>query len=198
VGNLRSPARFGVLVLLSIAMLAAIGAARLYQRRPQLAPLMSVVLTLLCLGEYWSSPIGVRAFDPRPSEVDSWLAQNPPGTAVLELPAPTGPTLWLHEPGYQLRSIHHWQPLVNGYSAFPPAAYTRLINELPRFPERDVILALRERSVRYILVHREFYKAEEFDRLMQAVGTSSRVRAVRSFGEHEKRGVVLELNYDPE
>jgi hypothetical protein len=198
VGNLRSPARFGVLVLLSIAMLAAIGAARLYQRRPQLAPIISLALTLLCLGEYWSSPIGVRPFDPRPSEVDVWLAQNPPGTVVLELPVPAGHALWLHEPVYQLRSIHHWQPLVNGYSAFPPEKYVRLINELPRFPERDVVVELRERGVKYVLVHRQFYEAEAFDRLMQAIGASSRVREVRTFGEGEKRVVVLELNYDPE
>ena len=59
--SLRAPARFGVLVLLSVAVLASIGAARLYRRWPHLAPLVPVALTLVCLAEYWSSPIGVRA-----------------------------------------------------------------------------------------------------------------------------------------
>ena len=198
VASLRAPARFGVLVLLSIAVLAAIGAARLYERRPGLAPFVSVALTLLCLGEYWSSPIGVRAFDPAPTEAEAWLARNAPGTVLLELPAPAPDTLWRHEAKYQLRSIYHWQPLVNGYSAFPPQSYVALITELRKFPQRDAILPLRERGVKYILVHREFYQTGEFDRLMQAIEESTRVTAVRTFGENDKRVVLVELNYDPE
>ena len=196
--SLRAPARFGVLVLLSVAVLASIGAARLYRRWPHLAPFVSVALTLVCLAEYWSSPMGVRHYDPRPGEAYAWLAANPPGTVVLELPAPTGQTLWLREPEYQLRSINHWQPLVNGYSAYAPGPYVRLINELPDFPERHVIVSLREIGVRYILVHREYFSAEDFDRLMQKVEASSRVRPLRVFGDGDNRVVVLELNYDPE
>jgi len=196
--SLRSPARFGVLVLLSVATLASIGAARLYRRWPRLAPLFSVSLTILCLAEYLSSPIGVRHYDPRPGEVDKWLAGHPPGTVVLELPAPTGATLWLHEPDYQLRSIHHWQPLVNGYSAFAPGPYVRLINELPDFPERHVIAALRAIGVKYILVHREYFEPEDFDRLIERVEASSRVKTVGTLSEGDGRVVVLELNYDPE
>ena len=196
--SLRAPARFGVFVLLSVAVLASIGAARLYRRWPHLAPLVSVVLTLLCLAEYWSSPIAVRQYEVRPGEVHVWLAGNPPGTVVLELPAPTGKTLWRREPEYQLRSIHHWQPLVNGYSAFAPTAYEELINELPDFPQLHVIAALREIGVKYILVHREYFEATDFDHLMQAVAVSTRVRPVLTFGDGEKKVVVLELNYDPE
>jgi hypothetical protein len=196
--SLRSPARFGVLVLLSISMLAALGVARAYQRWPRFAPWLSLVLTLACLGEYWSAPIGVRSFDPQPTEAHMWLAEQPPGTVILELPAPTGPSLWLHEAGYQLQSIDHWQPMVNGYSAFAPEHFVRLINELPRFPERDVVLRLRQIGVKYILVNRGFYQAEEFDRLMSAVEASSRVHPIHAFGAGEGRVVVLELNYDPE
>ena len=196
--SLRAPARFGVLVLLSVSVLASIGAARLYRRWPHLAPLVSVALTLVCLAEYWSLPIGVRHYDPRPGEAYAWLAANPPGTVVLELPAPTGRTLWLREPEYQLRSIDHWQPLVNGYSAYAPGPYVRLINELPDFPERHVIVSLREIGVKYILVHREYFIAEDFDRLMEKVEASSRVRPLRIFGDGDNRVVVLELNYDPE
>ena len=110
------------------------------------------------LGRYWSSPIGVREFDPAPTEAEAWLARNAPGTVLLELPAPAPDTLWRHEAKHQLRSIYHWQPLVNGYSAFPPQSYVALITELRKFPQRDAILPLRERGVKYILVHREFYE----------------------------------------
>ena len=159
---------------------------------------MSVVLTLLCLGEYWSSPIGVREYDPRPSEVHAWLATQAPGTVVLEMPAPTTGTLWLHEPEYALASISHWQPLVNGYSAFPPAHYSRIITELRNFPDRDAIIALREAKVSYILINRGLYAPAEFDRLKAAVEGSTRLWPVRSFGAGRDEVVVVQLNYEPE
>jgi hypothetical protein len=194
-GSLRSPARFGVLVLLSIAVLAAIGAARAFRRYPSIVPAATVLIALLCLGEYWSAPQPVRAFDRRPSEIESWLATHPPGTVILQLPAPTGETLWFHEPDYQVRSINHWQRLVNGYSAFPPAHYVRLINELDRFPERDVIEMLRAINVRFILIHRAFYREDEFERIVQAARASSRLWPVRTFGAGASRIEVFELNY---
>jgi hypothetical protein len=197
-GSLRSPARFGVLVLLSVAVLAAIGAARMFRRYPAIAPAATLLLTLICLGEYWSAPQPVRAFDVRPSEAERWLATHPPGTVILELPAPTGATLWLHEAEYQVRSINHWQPLVNGYSAFPPEHYVRLIDELDRFPERDVIEMLRAIKVRFILIHRAFYSEAEFDRLVSAARASSRLWPVRTFGAGGSRIEVFELNYLPE
>ena len=122
-----------------------------------------------------------------------WLKYQPPGSVVLELPAPTGQTLWLRESLYQVRSINHWQPLVNGYSAFPPGEYVRLINELPRIPERHVIEMLRAINVRFILVNREFYAAEEFESLMRALGASSRLWPAQTFGEGQRQVVVFEL-----
>jgi hypothetical protein len=196
--SLRAPARFGVLVLMSIAVLAAIGASRACQRWPRHAPLLSVALTLLCLGEYWSSPIGVREFEPRPSSVHEWLARQAPGTVILELPAPTAKTLWRHEPEYAVRSINHWQPLVNGYSSFPPRAYIELIAQLPKFPDRAAILPLRAAGVQYILINRRFYDAPEFDRLIASVGASTRLWPVRAFGEGADEVVVVQLNYEPE
>ena len=197
-GSLRSPARFGVLVLMSVAVLAAVGAEKIFRRYPSLTPALTLAVTLLCLGEYWSAPHAVRPFDARPSETDLWLRTHPPGTVILELPAPTGKTLWLREPEYQVRSINHWQPLVNGYSAFPPARYTRLINELDRFPERDVIGMLREIKVRFILIHRAWYEEAEFERVVQAARASSRLWPVRAFGAGDSRVEVFELNYLPE
>jgi hypothetical protein len=197
-GSLRSPSRFGVLVLLSIAMLASAGAARLFSKWPRLAPGLAVALSLLCLAEYWSAPLPVRAFDAKPAEIDRWLAAQPPNTVVLELPAPTGPTLWLHELEYQVRSIHHWQKLVNGYSAFAPEHYVRLINELPDFPERHVIAALRAMGVKYVLIHRRFYQPGEFDRLIEAAGASSRLWPVGTFGDGDAQIAVFELNYEAE
>lgn len=197
-GSLRAPARAGVLALLSISMLAAMGAAHLFKRMPARAPLAALVL-LLCIAEYWSGPLPTREYYAQPREVDQWLATHPPGTAVLQLPAPSAKTLWLRETEYQLRSIHHWQPLVNGYSAFPPRHYLELINQLHRFPEPHVIEMLRALKLRFIIVHREFYESDAaFNRVIEAAEASSRLWPVRAFGGGETLVRVFELNYEPE
>ena len=191
--SLRAPARFGVLVLMSLSMLAATGAARIMRLWPRAAVPAAVILGALCIAEYWSAPLPARLSEVRTTPAHEWLAHQPPGSVVLELPAPTGPTLWLHEGLYQVRSISHWQPLVNGYSAFPPPQYVRLINELPHFPERHVIEMLRVHQVKFILINRRFYTPPEFDALMAAVGASSRLWPPQSFGEGDSQIVVVEL-----
>jgi hypothetical protein len=196
--SLRAPARFGVLVLMSLAVLAAIGAARVFQRWPRATPLLSVALTLLCVGEYWSAPIGVRGFEPQPGEAHAWLARQAPGTVIVELPMPTPKTLWLREPEFAVQSINHWQPMVNGYSAFPPQSYIDLIMQMPKFPDRAAILPLRAAGVQYVLINRRYYDAQEFDRLMQAVAASTRLWPARTFGEGAQQVIVVRLNYEPE
>jgi hypothetical protein len=197
-GSLRAPARFGVLVLMSIAMLAAIGADRIFRRWPHHARAAALMLSLLCVAEYWSAPLPLRAVDLRPAEIDRWLSSLPAGTAIAQLPTPTTDTLWLAEPLYQMRSINHWQPMVNGYSAFLPADHARLFDQLDAFPERPAILALRDRGVKYILIHRRLYPADRFDRLMESVDASTRLSRVGTFDDHGGEVVVVELNYQPE
>jgi hypothetical protein len=191
--SLRSPSRFGVLVLLSVAVLAGTGASRLFQRLPHHAPAATVILAILCLTEYWSAPLTIRAFDATPSEAHFWLSQQPPGSVVLELPAPTASTLWLYESTYQVRSINHWQPLVNGYSAFAPSRYAQLIDLLKEFPQPHVIEALREVNVKYVLINREYYSAEAFDALTATVNASNLILPPRPFGSGDKQVLVVEL-----
>lgn len=199
VESLRAPSRFGVLALLSIAMLAAIGAAQLFKRFPRVVPAVTLALVLLCLTEYWSGPFPMRAYDSRPTDVEEWLAIQVPGTPILNLPTPTGPTLWRREADHQLRSINHWLPLVNGYSALAPESYIKLIDTLKEFPGRDGLLMLRDRRVRFILIHRRYYDTqEEYDRIVAAAEESTRLWPVRTFGDGENEVRVFELNYLPE
>jgi hypothetical protein len=194
-GSLRSPARFGVLVLLSVSVLAALGAARLFTRRPQRTPALAAGLTLLCLAEYWSGPLPVRTFEAEPSAAHVWLAQNRPGSIVLEMPTPTGNTLWRHESVFQVRSINHWQPLINGYSAFPPLHYERMVNELAQFPQKHTVDRLRRANVKFILLNREFYTEAEFADLLRAVEESKEFWPPRAFGEGGQQVVVIEPKY---
>ena len=119
--SLRSTARFGVLVLLSLSVLAGFGAANIFRARPRYATAIGVIATLLCVVEYWSAPLSIRMDQQQPTDAHQWLADQPPGTVIVELPLPKADALWLYETTYQIRSTHHWQRLVNGYSGFAPA-----------------------------------------------------------------------------
>ena len=61
---------------------------------------------------------------------------------------------------YMLNSTTHWQPLVNGYSDHTPAEFRTMAVRLASFPSRDAFDALREKRVRYIVIHQKLYDRE--------------------------------------
>jgi hypothetical protein len=193
VTSLRAPARFGVLVLLSIAVLAGCGAARIMQARPRFAILIVTAATAFCLIEYWSGPVGVRPSRQLPTEADRFLSYQPPGTVVLEMPVPKPGALWLYETTHQIRSIHHWQPLVNGYSGFAPQEYRRTLEILDGFPDDASIKRLRELNVRFILFNRVYYSGEEFTDLIGRATRSAALRPARAYGQGDAQVVIVEL-----
>jgi hypothetical protein len=160
--SLRAPARFGVFVLLSVAVLAAYAIASLEQRR-QLV--VALALTAGLLAEYWSAPLPTMTVPLAPPPVYQWLAQQPP-TVTLEWPAPTPDALWKDETEHQYFSIYHWQPLVNGYSGYAPPAYTLMLERLRDFPAETALDALARNGVEVLLIHERLLQPAEFDRLL--------------------------------
>ena len=191
--SLRAPARFAVFVLLSLSILAGIGAANIFKARPRNATAIALLATLLCLLEYWSAPVSVRPYHSVPSPAHQWLAQQPPGSVVVELPVPQNDALWLFETTYQIRSIHHWQRLVNGYSGFAPQAYRQTLEALRAFPDAKSIARLRELEVRFVLINRVYYSEDAFNEMLAAVMASPSFRPPRAFGPDEEQILVAEL-----
>jgi len=168
--SLRSPARFGALVLLSLSVLAAIGMNRAFgagSRRRRAVALGLVVV--VCAAEYCSVPLQTRAPEMTPHPVYRWLAKQPPQTVVLELPTPNPSQLWLYESTYQYNSIYHWRSLVNGYSGFAPADYLATLRSLQSFPDEASLRRLRGLSVDYVLLHREYLGEERYVGLMETL-----------------------------
>jgi hypothetical protein len=99
----------------------------------------------------------LSALPDRAPSVYRWLAAQTRG-AVCEYPlgnlsGRVGP----QDPTYEYYSTQHWQPLVNGYSGFEPASYRDMKEQLRTFPNAASINYLRQRHVRYLLVHQGFY-----------------------------------------
>jgi hypothetical protein len=154
---LRSPARFGIFVILCLAVLSAYGVAALRDRigsaRGRLA-VTGAVMTLL-VTEYASAPTLAPA--PMPSKVDAYLAQKPP-VVIVELPVMSnkgtfGSLDWL----YMYQGLPHFQKMLNGYSGYAPASFYEMREVMSSFPDDRSIALLRNRRVDYVVVRAGLY-----------------------------------------
>ena len=176
--NLRAPARFASLGLVALAVLAAFGVAAIRARVRAPAARAAVVALAAAIGltEYWSAPIPTRDARLRPMPVDAWLRTLPDDAVILELPVPRLDRLWLYEVHHEVRSIHHWRRLLNGYSGFLPTAYANTLADLETFPDERSVARLQRLSVDYVVVRRVHTDGEAFLRL------DTQLKAVPAFG----------------
>ena len=191
--GLRAPARFGIVVALSLAVLGGYGAARLLAWIPSSGRRRLVISTLglLLLFEYGTA---VRLFAvPQPPSVYTWLRREPP-SIVVELPVPRPDNLGvIHDGLYMYFSVTHWQRLVNGYSGFYPPSYIRLLETMRGFPNEASFEALRDRRVDYVIVHGRFYTVEQYAALITALEGQVDVIGVGRFPAHGGESRVYRL-----
>jgi hypothetical protein len=145
---LRTPSRFGILAVLGLDLLAAIGWARLSARVPRPRAVAATVAAL-AVAELWPAGLrgSIREAAPPPAAV-RWLATAPRGP-VLELP-------WTDEGDgalYAYWSTVHWQPLANGWGAFAPRDDYGLAGLGGRWPTAYAAGVFRKAGVRYVVVH---------------------------------------------
>jgi hypothetical protein len=196
--GLRSPARFGILVNLVLALFAAWGVANVASRIRAASASRAVPLVVgaLLVVEYWSAPLAIARVPPPPPVYD-WLAQQPP-SVVIELPVPRPSDLPGHEQRYEYYSTFHWQRLVNGYSGYYPERYLRLIETMRFFPSGASIQALADLDVRYIVIHEELYPSEGLNELAAAMGVRDAFFTfVGRFPDVEGSAQVYELTWKP-
>jgi hypothetical protein len=159
--GLRDPSRFGFLVLLAVAALAACGLRRLGPRGGwvlALCLLCAVHLEALC------APISYARFDGF-SPIYAAVARLDRQAVLAEVPF-YGPPLEYRNAAYMLASTVHWKPIVNGYSGFAPAAYVRRAGRLEHFPDAEAIAELQRSGVTHVIVHLRQYRAERAERIV--------------------------------
>ena len=161
--GLRAPARFGMVMALALAVLAAYGVAHLLARVPRRAWVhaLGAVMVAALVVEYASAVGPLHAWVQRPPVYAMYLRSRPAG-AVLDLPVPRTWALPNHDAEWSYLARFHGHPLVNGYSGYYPPAYLELLDTLIRFPNEASLDALRARGVRYIVVHEDRYAPADF------------------------------------
>jgi hypothetical protein len=142
---IRAPARFAIVAMLGLVLLAALGMRRIAAGNSiRAAP--AIVIGLLCL-EYLNAPLPLVAAPARRTEIGQWLAREPAPGAVLHLPL----TIDIENTPFMVQSLEHGRPIVNGYSGQRPAFYSALVDSVTDFPSPTALAALREIDVRFVV-----------------------------------------------
>ncbi|MGE5127058.1 MAG: hypothetical protein ACM3PV_12265 [Betaproteobacteria bacterium] len=178
---IRVPSRLGVLTLLAVAVLAAVGLERLLSPLAGRARFAAGVAVVgLLLAEYAAFPLAARPYEIEAPAVDRELAARPRPFAAVELPVadPANAVASARlNSRYMLHSMLHWQPIVNGYSGIVPPRHERLFRILTAFPDTASLAELEAIGVRYAVLHREFYSDAEWASVVaRADGLAGRLR----------------------
>ena len=175
---LRTPARIGPLVILSMAVLAGYGAALLARRSKGIA--LGALVALLAV-EYLAAPAKLLPIEvgPQVPQVYRWLNNLPHDSVVLELPAATSTSFWndedsMHRLGrQQYFTTYHWHPTIMGYSGFWPPLFWTDVEHLLAFPSTASLRYLQGRGVDYVVLHQEQFEPSAWEAMQQRLALFS-------------------------
>lgn len=162
--GMRVPTRFGVMIALSLAVLAAFGIKALFEwlllkkgRKPAAAAVL-LVLALLLL-DLMSTGIPLQNMKNRENApaVYRWLAGEEGDAPTVELPilpVPEGIKPLLRQESMRTYySAFHWKKILNGYSGFMPESFFKASELYRDFPSREAVDYFRELGIRYMVLH---------------------------------------------
>jgi hypothetical protein len=139
---IRAPARFAVVAMAGLCVLAGVGVARGGLSRPVVA-----VLTVLMAAEYLNAPLALVEAPPATTAVGAWLADAEGPGAVVYLPL----AIDRENTPFMVASLQHRRPILNGYSGQRPPFYTTLVDALHDPASADARAALNELGVRFVV-----------------------------------------------
>lgn len=186
--SLRIPARMGIMVGLSLAVLAGCGVASIAARvsAPARRTILAAIGALILI-EYASRPIPLQPIPAAIPEVYADLLRD--GGSVSPAALVEYPMSARDDPTYMYYSTFHWQPLVNGYSGFFPASYTEVVAASQDLPGDAFIDLIKRRGARYLAVHQERMIGSRYVRMIPELDRRSDLRLVsrrpgERYGQH--------------
>jgi hypothetical protein len=181
-------------VLAGIAVLAALGCEHLGLRpgRSTNARILIAVIAVAagCL-EYRSPQRRLLQVAADPPVY--WFLKQLPKGVVLELPVPPRVGEDDFDPHYIFWSTRHWQKLLNGYSGYYPPSYQETLRRLQRFPDADSLTLLRERHVRYLVVHLAYLEPSQRAQLLEGLLAHQELQTLGKYNDWMGPTVVFEM-----
>lgn len=152
---LRAPSRFGLVVVLVLAVLSAIALRRLLARAGRWRALAAAVLALAVAAELNVLPFPwERAM---PISQNYALLAKMPRAPVAEFPFYGERVAFPLHAQYMVFSTAHWMPLINGYSDHIPDDFRKAAFVLDSFPSNDAFAVLQKHRARYLGLHWDMY-----------------------------------------
>ena len=178
--GMRAPARFGIVLMLGVSGLAAIGASALVRAWVPRTPALLLAVVPLMLAEWFV--VGFPAGKPSPYPVPAIYqsAELRSANALVSLPEYFGTPEWVFGGDYLYYSMSHWRPIVNGFGRTTPDGYADLVAQVRDFPHRAA--ELRGLGVQYVVVHAERYPNHGHD-ILAAARASAGCHLVRQVGD---------------
>jgi hypothetical protein len=181
-GSMRVPSRWGWLVTLALALLAAAAAARLLARlRPPWRHVAGAALVGVVLAEQAAFPLPLT----RPVLADvppvyAWLGAPAQADLTTLIELPVGPslrgeelerTIWRH-----FYSLEHWKRQPIAYGAVIPFGASELLRRLQSLPDPEVIGYLQLIGVDTLVIHRDEYDPAELAALTAGLDALPQLR----------------------
>lgn len=199
-GSIRAPIRFLLIAAAGLCMLggsAFAAATATWSRRGRaLAAAVAIAVTVA-----WAAPSATRTGPAQlggaTPPVYRWLASQPDG-AVLEIPAAQLEIDFVgnaRNARYMVASTTHWHPLVNGYTAYPPATDAFLLPAIRRLPAADALQRLVDAvDVRWLVLHRDALGPWERAQWTDALPPG--LERIATFGDDEVYAITLPPRHD--
>ncbi len=174
--GLRAPARFAIVGSAGLAVLAAFGAQVIGERARWRAAVIPLIMLALAV-DYANRPLALTAVDLTTTAPIYRVIRSAGPGVIAEFPAARPDLLPGPDPFYSAWSITHWHPLLNGYSGYHPQDYLRTLARLRTFPDDASIARLRERDVRYVVVHEALFEPADYTALLLKIGARSELKS---------------------
>jgi len=173
--SIRVPARFAILVVFTLALLAGTGAARLMSwfSGTNGRIVTAACLTALIVCDAWPHSDRLPVWRSPPS-VYAALPQR--GSLLFEFPVHSPADRFSENLPYMYFSVWHWRPMVNGYSGFIPTSYDRLLQRVSTFPDAASLKYLESVGVTHIALHCRLWEPDVCASTMARLDATARLR----------------------
>jgi hypothetical protein len=195
--GIRVPARFGILVMLALSVLAGYGAAKalkLLNKRGRV--IISCFILAFLVYEFICVPLPYKKISREPKEVYKWLASTKEQFGILEYPLFDLQT----NKYYMYWSLLHWKNLANGSSGFNPPIFNQLrkiAHEMGPFPHREFIQYVKTQvPVKYLILHLESFSEKDKEEILKnASQFPEDLKLVEVFEQDDYVFEVIYLDY---
>jgi hypothetical protein len=192
--GLRVPARFAAVTIVGLAVLAGAGFTWVFERmsrRAAAALAITLAAVMIVEGQHSGgtlSEVGSPDHKTWERAAYDWLRDSPPG-GVLELDITRMNDFHPFTTTYQLNTLRHRHPIVNGYAGWPSELQEFLGDGVSPVHEpghmHDVLRGLRAIGVRYVLLHESTFAGRgDPSRIVAEIqANSEQIAEVQRFGD---------------